>query len=147
MNVFEELEKVGLPRDQFMVLGSGILGVLGIRDIADVDLLVTTDLFNHLRDNGWKYEMIEIGSRPREKISNGPIEAFKDFWWGSGTLDPETVFAGAEMIDGIRFLPLRILLEVKKSMAREKDLKDVTLIEVYLSTFLRSSQAQSKRWG
>ena len=132
MNIFEEIQKLGLSANEFMVLGSGILGALGIRPINDVDLLVTSALFDQLKEKGWKYEIIEIEGRPREKISYGSVEAFRDFWWKGGSLEPETAIADAQEINGVRFLPLTTLFEVKKAMAREKDLKDVILIEEYL---------------
>ena len=132
MQIFEELQKLDLPRDQFMVLGSGILAALGIRDAGDIDLLITPDLFDQLRQSGWKYEVIEIEGRPREKISKGIAEAFSDFWWNGGNLKTEDGIAMAEQIDGISFLPLKVLLDVKKAMGREKDLRDIVLIEEYL---------------
>lgn len=132
MNVFEEIEKINLPNGEFMVLGSGILGALGIRPINDVDLLIKPALFNQLREQGWTYEIIEIEGRSREKISYGVVEAFKDFWWKGGNLEPDTAIASAQEINGVRFLPLTKLLEVKKAMAREKDIADVVLIEKYL---------------
>lgn len=134
INVFEEIENVGLPKDQFMVLGSGILAALGIREVGDIDLLVKPALFDKLRNEGWKYEVIEIEGRPREKISHGIVEAFKDFWWEGGSLEPEEGIAKAEKINGVNFIPLHILLEVKKTMGREKDIRDVALIERYLET-------------
>lgn len=132
MDLFKELKKLDLPEGEFLVLGSGILGALGIRAINDIDLLVTQGLFDQLKEQGWKYEVIEIEGRLREKISNGPAEAFKDFWWKGGALAPETAIPNARKINGISFLPLSVLLEVKRGMGREKDLKDVVLIEKYL---------------
>lgn len=130
--IFEEIERLSLPPDQFMVLGSGIMAARGIREIGDIDLLVKEELFEELKNNGWKYEVIEIGGKPREKISKDGVEAFKDFWWDGGSLEPESGIAMAEKIKGINFIPLRVLLEVKKSMNREKDIQDVILIEKYL---------------
>src|SRR5689334_11466771 len=132
MNIFEEIEKTNLPKDDFMVLGSGILAALGIREVGDIDLLVKPALFDQLRKDGWQYEIIEIEGRQREKISSGIIEAFKDFWWEGGSLEPEVGIAMSERIHGIAFLLLRVLLDVKRAMAREKDIQDVALIEEYL---------------
>ncbi len=134
VDIFEEIEKLELPKDQFMVLGSGILAALKIREVGDVDLLLKPEIFDKLRSEGWKYEVIEIEGRPREKISKGIVEAFKDFWWEGGSLSPEEGIAKAENIKGINFIPLPILLEVKKAMGREKDVRDVALMEEYLKT-------------
>jgi hypothetical protein len=132
MNIFEEVEKLNFPKDEFMVLGSGILGALGIREIGDIDLLIKPELFEKLKQNGWKYEVIEINGKPRDMISKGLVQAFKDFWWEEGEFGPEEGIARAEKINGIFFIPLKTLLEVKKAMGREKDIKDVALMEEYL---------------
>ena len=132
MNIFEELEKLSFPKDQFTVLGSGVLGALGIREIGDVDLLIKPELFEKLKQNGWDYQVIEIEGRPRDMISKGLVEAYKDFWWEGGAFGPEEGIKRAENINGINFIPLKTLLEVKKAMGREKDIQDVVLIEEYL---------------
>lgn len=134
MNIFEEVEKLNFPKDEFMVLGSGILGALGIREIGDVDLLITPELFEKLKRDGWKFVVKEIGGRTREVISKDGIEAFKEFWWEGGDLTTQEGIAMAEKINGINFIPLKTILEVKKEMGREKDLKDVVLIETYLNS-------------
>ncbi len=135
MNIFEEIKKLNLPEDEFVVLGSGILGALGIREIGDIDLLIKPELFEKLKQRGWKYEVIEIEGKPRDMVSNSFVEAYKDFWWNDKVLSPEDGIAKAEKINGINFIPLRTLLNVKKEMAREKDLRDVVLIEEYLRSY------------
>lgn len=132
MNIFEEIKKLNLPPNEFVVLGSGILGALGIREIGDVDLLIQPELFEKLKQDGWKYEVIEIEGRPRDMISLGEVQAFKDFWWEGGAFGPEEGIARAEKINGVLFIPLLTILEVKKAMNREKDKQDVVLIEEYL---------------
>lgn len=134
MNIFEEIEKLNLPKNEFVVLGSGILGALEIRKIGDIDLLIKPELFEKLKQEGWKYEVIEIEGRPRDMISKGSVEAFKDFWWEGKTLSPEEGVAKAQNIKGINFISLNTLLEYKRSMKREKDIRDVILIEQYLNS-------------
>ncbi len=60
MNLFEEVKRLDLPPGEYVVIGSGILGALGIRDIADVDLLVSPRVFEQLRERGWVYQEIDI---------------------------------------------------------------------------------------
>lgn len=133
MDIFAEIEKLHLPQKKFVVLGSGILGALGIREIGDVDLLVLPKLFEQLKNAGWKYEVIEIEGRPRDMLSQGSVQVFKDFWWEGGSLAPEEGIAIATDIHGVLFIPLEKLMEIKKAMGREKDVRDVALIEAYLS--------------
>ncbi|MEI8062035.1 MAG: zinc ABC transporter substrate-binding protein [bacterium] len=132
MNIFEEIEKLDLPKNEFVVLGSGILAALGIRKADDIDLLVQPELFEKLKGNDWYYEVIEIEGKPRDMLSKGITQIFKDFWWEDKTLSPDEGIARAQNINGINFISLQTLLEYKKDMKREKDLRDVILIEAYL---------------
>lgn len=134
MDIFYEIEKLNLPKNEFVVLGSGILAALGIRSADDIDLLIQPQLFEKLKKEGWHYEVIEIEGKPREMISKGITQAFKDFWWEDKTLSPDKGIARSQQINGINFISLATLLEYKKDMKREKDLRDVALIENYLKT-------------
>jgi hypothetical protein len=132
MDIFTEIEKLNLPKGEFLVLGSGILGALGIREVGDVDLLVRTALFEKLQKEGWVYEVIEINGRSRGMLSHNFFQAFKDFWWRGEILDADEGFKRSETIKGINFISLEVLLEAKKEMKRGKDVQDVMLIEKYL---------------
>lgn len=136
MTIFEKVEKINIPKEEFVVLGSGILEALGIREAEDIDLLVKPELFEKLKNNGWKYEIIEIEGKPRDMLSKDNTQVFKDFWWGNDTLSPEEGIARAQNINGVNFISLQTLLEYKKTATREKDVKDVLLIEEYLKNNL-----------
>lgn len=133
MNIIEDVRKLNLPDGEYLVLGSGILGALGIREIGDIDLLVSSCVFDKLRAEGWDYDEIEIEGQMREHLSRGDVEVYRDFWYGGNHPDPAILIAGPEMIDGIPFLSLQKLAEIKRILARPKDLRDIELIETYLS--------------
>jgi len=137
MNIIEDVRKLNLPEGEYLVLGSGILGALDIRKIGDIDLLVSSRVFDDLRAQGWDYEEIEIEGQIREHLSRGDVEVYRDFWYGGNHPDPATLIADPYMIDGIPFLSLQKLSEIKRILARPKDLHDIELIEAYLS----------KKWG
>ena len=131
MNVVEEVKKLNLPAGEYLVLGSGILGVLGIREIGDIDLLVSPRVFDKLRAAGWTYDEIEIEGQMREHLSRGETEVYRDFWYGGHHPDPASLIAEPEIINSIPFLPLQKLAEIKRILARPKDLRDIELIEAY----------------
>ena len=133
MDIYKEIDQLDLPTGEYVVLGSGILGALGIRAIADVDLLVTPRLFGQLRDRGWVYSTLDYGGQLREKLTFGEAEAFQDFWYGDQNPDPAQLIANAELIKGVPFLPLAALLKIKHVLGRPKDQSDITLIEDYLA--------------
>lgn len=53
MDIFYEVEKLNLRKNEFVVLGSGILAALGIRNADDIDLLIQPELFEKLKKEGW----------------------------------------------------------------------------------------------
>ena len=131
MNIVEDVRKLNLPQGEYLVLGSGILGALGIREIGDIDLLVSPSVFDKLRAEGWAYDEIEIEGQTREHLSRGEVEVYRDFWYGSNHPDPATLIADPQIIDSIPFLSLQKLAEIKKILARPKDLRDIELIDTY----------------
>jgi len=133
MDIYKEIDQLDLPTGEYVVLGSGILGALGIRAIADVDLLVTPRLFAQLRERGWEYSTIDFDGQLREKLTYRVAEAFQDFWYDDQKPDPAQLIANAELIKGVPFLPLAALLQIKQVLNRPKDQADITLIEDYLA--------------
>lgn len=132
MNIIEDVRKLNLLQGEYLVLGSGILGALGIREIGDIDLLVSTSVFDKLRAEGWAYDEVEIEGQIREHLSRGEVEVYRDFWYSGNHPDPATLISDPYMIDGIPFLSLQKLAEIKKILARSKDIRDIELIEEYL---------------
>lgn len=132
LDVFAVVKGLQFPANQYLVFGSGILTALGIRESEDVDLLVVPDLFDKLKAAGWQSDIVEIEGRPRERISRDSVEAFKEYWCDGKDYDISELIKNATRIDSIPFMSLSDLLVLKRSMGREKDLKDIDLIEKYL---------------
>jgi hypothetical protein len=135
MDVLAEVRQLKLPLGEYIVLGSGILGVLGIREINDIDLLVTEKIFNQLRaSEGWVFDVVQIEGRSRERLSceGKKFEVYKDFWYGGNEIDSKELISSAEVIHGIAFLTLEKLKEIKQVLNRDKDIKDISLIDEYL---------------
>ena len=132
MDIFKEIEQLDLPANEYVILGSGVLGALGIRDIADIDLLVSPSLFDQLRKRGWEHSTLDYEGIVRHKLTCGIAEAFADFWYGDQHPDPASLIGNATMIKGFPFLPLAELLKIKRVLNRPKDQSDSALIENYL---------------
>lgn len=119
-----ELEKLNLPKDKFAVFGGGVLAVWGIRETNDLDLVVLPELWEIL-----------VKKYPAEKTDwggkihlTGNIEAVEESKIGS----VEETIKSADVIFGFRFVNLKLMKEWKKKMGREKDLRDIKLIEEYI---------------
>ncbi|HLC97779.1 MAG TPA: hypothetical protein VJC21_03300 [Candidatus Nanoarchaeia archaeon] len=123
--LLQELKALRLPVEDYAIFGSGPLAVRGIRDCNDLDTVVSARL--------WE----ELSSRyapTGKKIEIGNLEFWRDWmpWFSPAEVDG--LIAGAEIIDGIPFVKLRYVIELKKKMGREKDKRDLVLIDNYLKT-------------
>lgn len=125
MKFLDELEKLNLPRDKFAIFGSGPLAIRDIREINDLDIIVKPDLWEELKR---KYP---IEDEEKGLIKIGNIEVYKK--WGNWFKDIRQFIDEADIIQGFRFVKLERVLQWKKAMNREKDKKDIQLINNYLN--------------
>ena len=122
----DELKKLNLPNDKYAVFGSGPLAIHKIRDSDDIDIIVKEDLWNKL-----------IKKYPQENdklIKIGSVEIYKN--WLPWFKDVNFLIDDADIFENIRFVKLKYVLEWKKAYGREKDKRDVKLIEKYINTII-----------
>lgn len=124
MNIREAISQLLLPDGSFMVVGSGLLDTLGIRAAGDIDLLVSHDVFDNFKHQNYKIQQHKDGS---DYISIGRFEIMAD-WFGN---DLETMRESAVYIDKIPYWSLESMREWKCDHAREKDVRDIALIDEY----------------
>jgi hypothetical protein len=126
-----KIRALQLPDGQYMVCGSAILEILGIRKAEDIDLLVSPELFAELEQKrGWarneKYhttlENSDRGAGAKQTL---------DFMKENYTL--AELLPKAYVWEGIPIMSLETLREAKVQLGREKDFRDIQLIEAYLS--------------
>jgi hypothetical protein len=126
MGIIERVRALGLPTDQFIVIGSGLLDAYGLRAANDVDLAVTPELFAQLE---------ATGDYQKGNKYDGPylIRDDLEIWlgWGEGH-DFASLKPTAVTVEGIMFVDPQFLMERKRARGTEKDLKDIELLEGYL---------------
>ncbi len=131
---FENLKKLNLPTDQFAVVSSGSLSVRGIRDSEDLDVIVTPKFLNELSKE-YKVELNNWGIKTL--CLENDIEILnpnQSIYGNGGDIGLDEIFGKADIFDGIKFMNLTQLRQIKLQLGREKDLRDVELIDRYLST-------------
>lgn len=127
--LFKEMENINLPTGNFAVFGSGPICVRGLRECRDLDVVVTEKVFNEcLRNSDW--ELKKRNNNECLKNKNFEIELWKD--WAPGDHNIQELIKDSEFINGIPFVKLEYVLKWKKINNREKDLKDIKIIEDYL---------------
>ena len=127
--LFQKAKDLQLPIGQYALFGSTPLGVRNLRDCHDVDIIVTEDLWNKFKNENWEIITVNDGV---QKLSKDDIEILKN--WYPGEWDVNKLIEEAEIIDELPFVKLEEVLKWKKLFNREKDQKDIKIIEEFLKT-------------
>ncbi|KKR06019.1 MAG: hypothetical protein UT34_C0001G0059 [candidate division WS6 bacterium GW2011_GWF2_39_15] len=138
IDIKQKLSELSLTSENAIVIGSGILNALNIRESHDIDVIVDTETYNRLKQNPQfivsqplgldvlQYDIYEIVTGWNMTDIN-KVYSF------------EEIFENSTVIDGVRYNSLEFLLTVKKIWVggknpREKDKKDIEIIENYLKS-------------
>ena len=124
--LIERLKSLKLSADQFALFGSGPMAVRGMREPGDLDVVVTKELFVELSK---KYPADPSWHGGKIKAIAEDIDVYDAT---AAPIPAETLIERAEVFEGIRFLTLEDTIAAKRVQNREKDLKDIEIIEAYL---------------
>ncbi len=132
MNIFEKVKSLNFPTGQYVVVGSGILEAKGIRETHDVDVVVTPELFEKCKTEGWEqvpwtYEKID-----QIYLKKGEFEVYLDVNCRDFNPTFSELIQRAETIDDITFASLQDTINFKRAYNKPKHLADLKLIEKYL---------------
>ena len=129
MNIVQKVKSLDLPTRKYVVIGGASLAARGIREANDIDILVLPEVFDDLKNKGFEEKFFENGSSVLKK---DVFEIGKKFTVTSYNPPAEVMIKNAEIIDGVAFSDLKQEIEFKKAMGRDKDLRDIELIEEFL---------------
>lgn len=127
--ILNELKKLNLPIDKYAVFGSGPMAIRGIRESNDIDIIVTKDLFDKLKqENLNKLGKTDFGD---ESIKFNDVEIINI--WRDLKIDINILINESELIEDYPFVKLDYVIEWKKNRSKEKDNKDIDLINKFLN--------------
>ncbi len=133
INILDEVRKLNFSTDHFMVVGSGIMAVKGIRDAYDLDIVVSTELFEICKTNGWELMPWTRTGRPGKAwLKKGIVDLMLEITCGNEDFDLEALQKGGEKIDGMWFMSLAQLIKFKKEYGRPKDFEDIAMMEKFM---------------
>ena len=126
----DKVKALNLPLDQIIVIGSGILDQLGIRPASDIDLAASSDLMKKLSDgrNDW-VEKSDDNGRFYFVKDDGSAEVWDGWEFDGQAVSYDDLLDYAVKYDGVRFVDLEFLRKWKSWRGREKDVRDVELID------------------
>jgi hypothetical protein len=127
--LIKKVRNLNFPQSEYAVFGSGPLAAHGIRETRDIDLVVIPSLYQKLKNDGWEEKEWPSG---RKYLVKDEFEVIDDWDYATYHPDLKQIIKEAEIIDEVPFIKLEEVLEWKQSFGREKDLKDIQLIDNYL---------------
>lgn len=133
MDIFERVKKFNLPLGEYAVFGSALLDVWSLRKAKDLDIIVTPELFEKLKKEGW--EKRQGNGFPILSKDDADVTTVQDKPTDGGYCpDRLQLIKDAEIINGVPFVRIEEVIACKKDYNRPKDIEDINMIENYLSS-------------
>ena len=126
----KEVQGLNLPFGKYVVFGSGSLHIHGIRETRDIDIFTLPEVYEQLKSHGWEEKTYPSGD---SFLAKGKFEVVATWDYETYHPDINQLIKEAEIIEGVPFAQLREVRAWKLAYGREKDLKDITLIDQYLT--------------
>lgn len=124
------VKNLSLGKDDYIVIGSGILCALEIREADDIDIVVSKKEFDRFEDDPeWKRNSSSDGTFV---LVNGVYELSLDRIFQNAEPTLEELKRGQIIVDGVPFISLDQVIELKQKRGLDKDIRDIDLIETYL---------------
>lgn len=134
MNHLEKAKELNLNPEKFVLIGGSVMDIHGLRKSDDIDVVVSEQAFQELKERGWEADAEFKEKWGRERLKHDVFEVVTTVSWEhmNYLLPFEAVRDMAHKIEGIYVQPLGMLLLGKKDNNRPKDQADCELIEKYL---------------
>jgi hypothetical protein len=134
VKLFDDFRKLNLPIGQYAITSSGSMGIRNIRQIGDIDIICTKELWDKLMLSGEPFNengIAKIRIAPHiEALGNGSY--YCNYFADAPSVEEQ--IAQSDIIDGLPFVRLESLIYFKEKIGRNKDLADIVLIRQYLKS-------------
>lgn len=128
---FEQLCSLHLPGNDFAVAGSGPLYIRGlISELNDLDVVARGRAWQiatmHGNPEAAPYCSVRVVS-----LFNKNVEIFDGWFPKSWSID--YLVDQADVIEGVRFIPLDVVRQTKEKLHRPKDIEHIRIIDEYVN--------------
>ena len=119
--ILDRLKAFPYDRNEYWIVAGSAMVIYGIRDeTGDIDLGCSARMADLLESDGVPFGRTKDGYR--RFAAGEDIEIFEEWLYDS-----------VLKIDGFQVISLRGLIEMKRNLGREKDLRDIRAIEAFLN--------------
>ncbi|MFA6097870.1 MAG: hypothetical protein WC788_09700 [Candidatus Paceibacterota bacterium] len=136
MEIKSKLDELGLNQENAVVIGSGILNALNLREGKDIDLVIAEAEYREFSGNNrFKKEQ----NHGCEVLTDNIFE-IRTSWDVLGkTWRFNDLLRHSTIIGDVRYITVGFLLDIKRGWikdgdVRQKDVNDVKLMELYLNS-------------
>ena len=120
--LIERVKALPFPKEDYWVITGGAMVLYGLREQThDIDLGCTSRLADELEQQGAEVSIRKDGTR--KLVLDGDVEIMENW-----------LYDRVETVEDIPVISLKGLKAMKLSLGREKDLRDVALIDAYLAS-------------
>jgi hypothetical protein len=130
MTIISRVKRLHFPFGEYVVIGSGTLDALGIRQAHDIDIAALPGLHATLRATGEWAEDERYGDG-QVFLQRADVEILPRLEWDAYPTTTAEAIASALVVDGVPFMNLEELRKFKIALGRDKDLADIALIDQY----------------
>lgn len=127
MTFSERVKATGLPLEEVVVIGSGLLDQLGARKAADIDLVASERLFKQLAQDDSFTQQRKHGEMVLERL---PLEIWQS-WGSNGQPNFTQLYASGQTIDEVRYVSDEVMIEQKRTRNLAKDQRDIAWLINY----------------
>ena len=119
-DIISELERFPFDRNEYWLITGSAMVLYGIRELThDIDMGCTKKMADLLEKEGYLHKITSDGKR---YFKYGELIEIFEGW----------IFDQTDEVDGYQVISIKGLIEMKRTLGREKDLRDIKLIEEYL---------------
>src|SRR5882724_6159642 len=128
--VINKMKSLNLPKGSYIVYGSAPFVIHGIREVNDIDMYVTKEIFEDLKKKGWKKVYKGLKDEP---LTYDIFEAHDTWEFSPYSPTLPDLLSRATEVEGITFASLIDVKKWKQGSGRPKDIVDLKLIDDYLA--------------
>src|SRR3990167_4573208 len=128
--IIAKVRSLNLPKGSYVVFGSCPMAFAGIREANDIDLLVSPEVFEELKQAGW--QKVDKGLKDKP-LAHDVFEAHQNWLFSSYSPTLTEMLERASEKEGVTVASLEDVRKWKIASGRPKDLKDLELINKHLT--------------